>query len=144
LSTTQHADDEECIAKINELIAQKVFLIVEGADRLPLPSQFQSRAATTSAAAETARTICSLVIETTRSGRSGCRHASATHVVVPASAYAELRAQRERLRSDCRRRPAARRRRLVGGSVQGPLVLASQAAHPADQRIGADRDHEQG
>src|SRR5262245_416632 len=55
LSTTQHADDE-VIAKINELIAQKVFLIVEGADRLPLPNpDFQSRAATTSTAAETAR-----------------------------------------------------------------------------------------
>jgi hypothetical protein len=97
LSTTQHADDE-AIAKINELIAQKVFLIVEGADRLPLPNpDFSLELQPHQRQPRKRAYICSLVIRNYAIGTTGlwtCLGQPAWWSLHPA--YAELRAQRKR------------------------------------------------
>jgi len=97
LSTTQHVDDE-VIAKINELIAQKVFLIVEGADRLPLPNpDFSLELRPHRRQPKRRAYICSLTIRNYTIGTVGL----STCLAQPRwwslhPAYAELREQRKR------------------------------------------------
>jgi hypothetical protein len=97
LSTTQHGDDQ-VIAKINELIAEKVFLIVEGADRLPLPNpDFSLELRAHQRQPRQRAYICSLVIRNYTIGTIGL----STCLAQPMwwslhPAYAELRAQRKR------------------------------------------------
>jgi hypothetical protein len=97
LSTTQHGDDQ-VIAKINELIAEKVFLIVEGADRLPLPNpDFSLELRAHQRQPRQRAYICSLVIRNYTIGTVGL----STCLAQPMwwslhPAYAELRAQRKR------------------------------------------------
>jgi hypothetical protein len=96
LTTTQHADDV-IIAKVNELIAQRVFLIVDGADRLPLANPDLSISLRPSQpSGKRTKYLCTLWVGNYTLGTTGLATALSPKWWSIHPAYAELRAQRKR------------------------------------------------